>query len=466
MKPYGKTIVRSVILLMTAFVSSASIYSAAVPDTRENPNTFLGPIGRVGVTSSMTDDTAFSLFAEGGPKNYRVNGTMGWQIDFYNRIKASAELLRQRIDYSFFDGVKSPWVSQGAIGLDYQYDFHQDAPYNSLVSLSAYYSHAPSQYLGTGSGSYLNSSSNTDFYTVNHRVAGANAAGFSPAVTIIPWEGTNATLALNYDSVRYDTVYRSRSADESGFGGTLSVDQALTDDLNFGLSGAVRQPFTHYQANVSYNLNSPYGLWVLSLFGAYTYGKYPLPSTYNLGLGVNYLVDAVEEVQVPVRTMPMPYYKDSPAPVSKESALPKYKDTPVRQYKDAPLLALPTEWQYVDGVNKNFLSWVSKPAVYMPQVLAVPDQRVTHCIAPTFSGTIDDDNIFGNTPYTLDTSVFFTGSSLVYTSTTLPLGLTIDSATGVISGTVSFFADTTTVTVTATNSCGSASSNSFTLFFD
>jgi hypothetical protein len=420
-----KWILPAAIVAIAAF-GCLEAFSAAIPNTAENPNIFLGPIARVGITAPISDYTAFSLLGEGGPKNWRLGGTLGWQVSYYHRIKASAELLRQKLTYSFFDGQQSAWMNQGALGLRYEYDFREDAPfntYNTLLTLSGYYSHAPSRMLSNSSGSYLNNGV-TQYYTVYRHVAGSNAAGISPGITIMPWEGTSVSGELNYDNVRYNNVYTSKE-DPKGLGGTLALNQALTDNLNVGISGAVRQPFTNYQADVNYSSNS--------------------------------LFEAIESVAIPGRTIPA--YKDTA----------NYKDAP--KYKDAPMIALPTEWETVDGVNKEFLNWTSKPAVYMPVVLAVADPKTVICLPPAFSGPIAD--VDTGLPFSYNLSQNFSGTNLTYT---IDYGAQVNNGSLYISNGIligngpapnpppnypgGFYA---AITITATNSCGSAVSNTFTV---
>lgn len=430
-------------------VATTIAFATPIPNTTSNPTTFLGPIAQLGVTKPVSDNTAVSALGEAGPKNFRLGGTVGWDLTYYQRLKVSAEWLRQQITYSFFDGRESPWLNQGAIGADYQYDFHDRVPYNTQLDLGIYYSHAPSTNLGTSTGSYLNSAGIPQFYTDNKRIAGSNAAGVSPAVTIWPLEGTGLTFALNYDNVRYDTV-NSPSQNAIGLGGTIGLHQAITQDIALGLSGAVRQPFNNYQADISWG-NVPYhGTWVFSLFGAYTVGKNTLPTTYNVGLGANYLMDAHETAPAPrARTVPLPMYKDAPVGYKGEEAWP---------------LAMPTEWEDNSPGNKALTAWTSVPAVYMPQVLAVTDENVSICTPLTFTGTIPD--LTGENQ-TVDLTQYFGGQGgVTYTVTTPGVanasGYTISGANLSFTNTINY----PVVLVTAHNACGSATSNAFEFFVD
>ncbi len=434
--------------------------ATSVPNTSSNPRTFLGPSASLSVTKSMSEDSAFSLAGEGGPKIIRLDGTLGWELSYYQRIKATAEFLRENLTYSFFDGRQSAWMNQGAFGVDYQYDFHETVPYNTKLDLAAYVSHAPSRNLGTSSGVYNNQGAPTN-YTVVHRVAGSNAAGVSPGVIVTPWEGTSVGLQVNYDSVRYNTINRS-SANAKGLGGTVFLNQNIVDDVDLGLSGAVRAPYNDYEANISWgNIPCYSGLWKFKIYGAYTIGKNSLPTTYDIGIGADFLADAFEQVQTTPPPQPMPHYKDM-----------RYKDMkPI--YKDQGIVP-PVEWEETEATNKDLLKWTSIPAVRIPTVLTVTDGKLNMnliCVAPTLLAAILNQGLIVGPPYSFNVAPNFSGTSLTF-ALNFPVGCTNGGPVNCnvcasISGstvTVTNVCDDITMSITASNQCGSVTSNTFTAF--
>jgi hypothetical protein len=449
--------------IIFCIVCVSAAMATSIPNTSPNPKTFLGPTGSLGVTKLITDNTAFSVAGELGPRDLRLGGTLGWDIDYYQRIKASGELLRQKITYSFFSGRAEPWLNQGAVGLDYQYNFRDFDPVNTILDLSAYYSHAPSANLGTITGTYIPAGSTTPVAFIDERrIAGSNAAGVSPGISVTTLSGTRLGAALNYDNVRYNTENRP-GVNATGLGGTVKLNQAITEDLSIGASAAVRQPFNNYQADIALDNVNYYGVWIFKLFGAYTIGKNSLPTTYNVGIGADYLIDAGKDDVFPT-PQPTSNFKDQ---------IPKqvYKDGTVVGFKDQPPMEMP------EPVDKDFLAWVAEPAVYMPQVLAITDESV--CVPPTFNSAKPlggaGTDFTGAFTYTLSNS--FTGSNLKYKINFNPGDVNNGSlkiVSGILSGTGCYppgagtagscvpasggYAD---ITVTASNACGSVTSNAF-----
>jgi hypothetical protein len=445
---------RKYIGMAIAAICMSAAVAGSIPNTSPTPKTFLGPTGRLGVTKAITDNTAFSIAGEIGPKNYRLGGTLGWEFDYNQRIKASAEYLAQKITYSFFTGEQNVWMDQTAAGLDYQYDFRDTGYVNTLLDVSGYYSYAPSHSLGVSRGTYINSDGFPISYVVDERIAGSNAFGVAPGITLVTLDGTRAGFDLNYDNVLYNTK-NSGGLNATGIGGTVRLNQALTDDLSIGGSAAVRRPFNNYQLDLTLDNLDYYGVWVLRAFGAYTIGKTTLPSTYNVGLGADYLMDA--------STNDGPYPMMQPIPDFKGEQRGKvYKD---QVYKDMP----PVMWEESNYVDKDFLSWVAVPAVYMPQVLAVVDEKQVCAAgsAPTFSGPIGPDVSVDDNPFNFQTAPFFSGSNLTYTMVAIDnndpsdSSISINSTTGEITVITGFIGSNYTVTVTATNACGSATSDTF-----
>lgn len=396
------------------------------------PTTFLGPTLKGGYTSTMNDYTAYSVLAEAGVKNFRAGGTLGWKLEQNQYLKVSAEYLWQNIKYNFLSGDTEQWVQQGALGAGYLYEFNEYC-YQPHLDVNAYLSHAPSKTLGNRFGFVSTGPGATSSFLDHRRIAGSNAAGIVPAVSIAPWNGSRAGLGLNYDNVRYDKKY-APNEDAKGLGGTFTFKQLVATDVELGLSAAVRQPFNNYAADVAFANVPFFGKWVLDVDGEYTAGKNTLPNTWNIGLSANYALDQ----------------RCQAAPVT-------YKDKVM--YKDAP-------------IGDDLVSYTADPAVYLPQVLAIPDEDVqipapsctnvptlTGVPIPALSAPVGGSDTSAAAPS-------FAGSGITFSisppTPALPAGdtLTINPTTGVItadnqSGSTS--AQDVTATVTATTSCGSVS---------
>ena len=403
-------------------------------------NNFLNVIGHGQVTHDLTANMAGMAALEAGPRNYRAAATLGWAINTDNRIKLTGEYLRQDIDYTFFSGVTRQWVQQLAVGLDYQYAFNDR--FQDYFTLKGFYSHAPSVNLSTVYGAYTAPAGNLTTFADLRRIAGSNAGGISPGITTHLWQGGEATLAANWDDVVYDKIYAPKKTAQ-GFGGTLSVTQMLqiyNQTFQIGASASDRAPFNNYTAEVDWIKPYPTSKLTVGIFGGYVQGKATLPNTSIVGINLAFAMDAPPAPRVEAA------YKDAPPPRVQQPSL---------------------------------ASWVSDPAVYMPQVLAIPDESVlipnpdpNTCgfAPPTFIGPIPNQTTRAG-PLTFNSPTQFTGSNLTYTVTSSSTGgvglpqptVTINSTTGVVTWTHGAAEWITTMTITATNPCGATvSSNAFT----
>lgn len=423
----------AVFAICTSFASNSSSH-------RDQPTTFLGPTLTENYATLLTEDTAISLLGELGVRNLRANGTFGLKLNESQNLKLSLEGLTQRIRYGFFSGDTDQWVSQGAIGLGYEYDF-LDTCYQPQFDIDAYFSHANSKNLTTRTGTLINTTILTQTFANNRRIAGSNAEGVAPGVSITPWQGARIGADLNYDNVRYDTKYREDD-DATGFGGTVHLSQQIIDNIGFGVSAAWRRPFNNYAAGISWTDCPYFGSWTVGVDGEYTVGKKRLPDTYNVGVFASYAID--------------PTPKAAPISLKGESVI---GDPPG---KASPLLA---------SSNANFLSFTQRPAVYLPQVLAIPDENVTilnatSCPRPTIGATPLPSTIdlqgFPNPNLVLESSQFFSGSNLNYSINLNPAAagsgqfITVNPTTGTVTGFITA-EPTYILTITATNSCGSVS---------
>lgn len=372
-------------------------------------NNFLNGIVRTQLSTDFHDNMAAAGAIEVGPRNYRASGTFGLAMNPANRIKLTGEWLWQDIDYNFIVGTSREWVQQAAVGIDYQLALYTQRL--STFDFSAYYSHAPSKdlisidFLDIPSGS---------FFSDVRRIAGSDAGGVSPSVAFPLWRGAEASLALNWDSVSYDNELSS-DEDVNGFGGTLGLTQTFfmfNEEFTLNASAAIRAPFNFYTLGLDWVHPLPTSQLWLGMFANAVQGKEDLPDTGLFGFNIAYAID-------------------TPSPQAK----------PDRAVKADSLLA-----------------WVNKPAVYMPQVLAIAEESVNTCIPgsePAFRGMMQNLDITNDLPF--DISHRFTGNKPLHFTITGNGSVQIDATTGVITG-----GPATDVVVTATGPCGPAvSTNSF-----
>ena len=319
-----------------ALLGITNVYAYNTSPT--TPTTYLGTSFQAGFTGSIDDSSALNVAAEIGRKNYRVGGSLGYNMAPNRRFKFTAEYLGQDLTYAFFSGNRAEWVSQVAVGGDYQFDLPYR--YNPQIDILAYYSHAANKNAEIARGSYVRNGATVNFID-NRHVAGSNAGGISPMLTVQPWHGTRAGLGLNYDYVHYTKIFTpTRLA--YGFGGTAVINQVIVKNIELGLMATVRAPYNDYEANLVWSNVPDMGRWAVGINGAYTVGKYTLPNSYNAGISLNYYFDQRVGAAVAPATG-KPDLKGEAAP------MPAQRD--------------------------DLLVWTSRPAVHMPQVLDVRDNQ-------------------------------------------------------------------------------------------
>lgn len=414
--------------------------SAIIPtiSNTSGPTTFLGPTFQGSYAAWITSNSAFSVLGEVAPKNYRINLTAGWEFTPAQRIKFSGEYLTQKLNFSFLSQHTQQWVQQGAIGADYNLDF--DNMYVRSFDLAAYLSHAPNKSLSAALGS-----TNFNFVTtnwINHRrIAGSNAGGASTGLDFSFWMDSLIGFDLNWDDVNYTTKY-SGSNHVTGLGGSIHIEQKFGDHARIYALASRRKPFNNYRGTLSWDNFIYHGRWSTGLFGEYTSGRHNLPNSYNIGISLNYFADCLTTV-------------------------PSNLKGEMIDVKNEGMTTVPND--------PRFLNWVTDPAVYMPQVLALADQNV-RATCPGGGvfvfGVLSDVFLLGpGSTTTFPSAQLFVGNNLTFSINISPapgfgdvifINPTTGDVTAIVGTQFPPFHDTIyTVTVTATNRCGSATSKPF-----
>ncbi|HSX26411.1 MAG TPA: Ig domain-containing protein [Chlamydiales bacterium] len=365
------------------------------------------------LTPSTSDYGTFSFLGELGAKNFRGSGTYGVYFTPCQRIKFTGEFLTQKLHYHFSSHGQSKWNSQYALGGEYQYLLPSSA--FQSIDLGGYYSHAFNKHI-----------------SATRRIAGSDAGSCYFGTTVKLTNYAYLSADANYDYVNYHRHLQDRKV-ASGWGGSFGFVQCFSNDITLNFEAEFRRPFFFYEGIL--NWNRRFTNWDLNcgIYGNFTDGKEGLPNVIAGGFQIGFSFGGCD---TPCCRTSSCDCQPCTAPISLCNCQPVSceDDCNRRLYCD-------------------LASWVMTPAVYVPVVQAISDSAT--CALPT-STTIPFQVAEGGGPFSFATGGFFSSTTpLTFSATGLPAGLSINPSTGLISGTIGFAGST--VTVTATNACGSTS---------
>jgi hypothetical protein len=411
---------RSLLLLtflMTVICSNFCLMNISA-DGKSHETFF--PVARVVLTPVfLSQDAAFSFLAEGGPRSYRFNGTLGYIACEQHRFKVGGEYLAQKLRYNFNTGKEHHWMHQWAVGGKYQYLIFDDCiEWIKSFELSGYYANAKSKDLNVGIAVGL-----SEF----RRLAGAQTWNIEAGASIdTGWNDGRLLLAIDYDHVDYKRRFLNHKK-VSGVGGTVEWHQPIWCDVNFDLKYQYKRAYDYIEALLNWRNNFECGDLNVGLFANHVFGKERLPrsTTFGVELGFSFGVESL--------------FDDCFDPCATDCCVMDCND---------------------------LAAWVSCPAVYMPQVLAIVDESL--CTPPTLvTGGIPTQFFPAlGEAVSINLNPFFNspkGSKITYNVTGLPAGITYEKNTGIISGLVTIDnISSTPISVIASDGCGSFST-AFTL---
>lgn len=411
-------------IFMLSFASISADDNHCNHNCRRTNNDFI-PTLRLQLTPEICSDWfAFSFLGEAGVRNYRANGTLGFALAPCQRLKVGGEYLTQKLGYNFSSGKASRWMHQYAVGGTYQYLV--DCNFIQSLDVHGHYSHAYSRQLSRATCF-------PDIFTerrVRRHIAGSDAYNVSGGVTLNPWCFTNISLSLDYDNVRYNRKFHKHHT-VSGFGGTVGFIQNLPYNFNVGFRGEFKRPYNYLEALIGWNTCTSWGNVNIGVYGGHTYGKEHLPSSTVAGIALNWDFDWGFGG----------YFNNTCCPQD-ICCYPCYSSC------------------------NDLAKWIeATPAVYVPEVLAISEQRRrTSCFPPVVLGTLTVP--IAATPAVIATALLFNtqGEPVTFSITTdAEVTATIDPVTGVITVTAIADLEAHIITVTATTARGCSSSTTVTV---
>ena len=332
----ASTVQESDVGQFTADNNDAGVKNTKSFNVSIDQDSLLGVIVDTNTLLKFNDSNAADLELAGGPRVFRANSTYGYALNDKNRIKITGEYLTEALDFNFYSGDTRQWVNQGAVGAAYQYWLGGSTFKN--VQIGSYYSHAPSKQLSDKTIVLNNSLSLLD----QRQIAGGNDIHNTAETAMSLWSHSLLTVGVDYDQVHYNTDYNIHSdSNMQGLGGHAQLQQLLTPSTELNLQSSISPLFSNYGAALNW-------IWTSKKNTALSAG---IDSTYTAdyttnrrfwvnGISLNVVWDAARNDNKPVR------------------------------YSDPDVAA------------QDLSTWSSQPAVRMPDVLTISDERITQINTP------------------------------------------------------------------------------------
>ncbi len=277
--------------------------------------------------------SAFSLMSEIGPKNHRVSGTYGFLTSDNSRFKIGAEWLGQKFHYNFSSGKSYHWVRQLAIGGKYQQLF--DCPqWVEGFQLGVSYSHGLGHHLGV-------IDCVTRGETLHRRISNSVFWSAEAGVMVSPWEENKMIFSVTYDNIYYHRHHQSTQR-LSGAGFCVDFYQKLPWELALDIKYQLKRPYDYIEAMVNWSYPCEYGDLTIGIFGNHVHGRKKLPSSSSVGVELRLVFDSVN-----------------------------------MDWLNWNSCCQPAQTQICCYDTAEVVKWVSDPAVYRPQALAIADQGFT-----------------------------------------------------------------------------------------
>lgn len=214
---------------------------------------------------------------------YRFGATAGFIFEENNLFKISAERLSEVLPFTFDSGDINERDAQNAVGARYEYAINGNFWQN--VDLGGYYAKAGNKDL------------NPIFMTLNgvdsinyRRIAGGTSTGFDLSSDFNATKTTEINGSVFFDEVKYHAMYNADdSADRSGFGLGIGLNQLIGEHLLFGADADLRKIYDTYTANISWLPPKISKLgFEISLLAEHLVPHNQTPNSNTIGLKVNF----------------------------------------------------------------------------------------------------------------------------------------------------------------------------------
>lgn len=216
------------------------------------------------------------------------------------------------------------------------------------------------------------------------RIAGSDGFRVFCGSKIKPWDSGIFSGKLVYDYLKFNRTYQKDKVVQ-GVGLNLSLDQYLFNCAKIHLGLDIEAPFIAYDASLSTRIYFFQRAIDIGIYGQRVHGLKSIPSSSRVGIEIG--------------------------------------------------INLENLWTGESiACEDSFSSWLSRPAVYMPQVLVMKDHKTREFGSAPF-GNLPASVTFSSGTVDFDISNYFIGTKpIVYEAVSLPSGLTLHPISGKIAG--------------------------------
>lgn len=357
-------------LLYTFILSTGIFAQICAKDSlsdEKKPHNDLFPLGRLELTPRFYDDeAAFPILYEFGDRQSRINASIGFPLCYGHNFKIGGEALNEQLIYNFPHKREKRWVLQSAVGASYQAILNF-CGFRSL-EISAQYSTAPNRKLHNfykkrpkheqqhhhHHDHHHRDRSHEDRHHEHHHhhehhregyhrsIAGSRAYAFSAGLTTLPWNGAFLSVAGLYDHVEYQFKFEDHKIVD-GAGATVFFKQELCPCIDLVLKSEFRRPYDYYEGRLQWGLTLYWTDMTLGLYGGHTVGKHGLPNSTVAGVEIGFDFGLTN------------FSGSSSGGLCKDNSNPYYAG--------------------FAGQDPQTLQWLATPAVYIPEVMGLPEQR-------------------------------------------------------------------------------------------
>ena len=261
------------------FIASLNAQNNCEEHTGKSRDNFFPTTRLILTPVSVNNNTALSFLGEIGKRNFRLNGTWGGFCEEYFRFKLGGEYLAQKLKYDFASGSEREWMHQLGLGAKLQTYYCRWKCVRGF-QLSGFYSHSLGKTLHSTRCSPPNQ-------TLLRRVAGTWFFDIEGGLMTTPCECASILYSVGYAQANYARRLENRKR-LAGIAFSVDYNHYICESLGLNLRAQYTRAYNSLEALLSWCCPMEYGQLSIGAFGVHTWGKCHLPCSTIAGIELRF----------------------------------------------------------------------------------------------------------------------------------------------------------------------------------